>query len=414
MQAKKTKKTLAISLASILMASVMALPTSAASDFTPSANNFVPLFDFDKVPTAKYTDGYEPGDYTKDTIGDGRKKQCIIGEQYGICYTLKTVAQKGYKGLCLQQTVTENAPETGSYDPIALHSQYGENKLPGVKTGTADALVFWVDFTGFKKHTDLGVDPGNIMNKGMLIYFSEQDYDDNGNAQENKYTSWEAKPNSNYYLLINGKWTPKTVAQGRDIYITADCENFRGWVKIPFDQMAHCDFKVEDCNNKIDAKQITEINIGSGNYKSEIGSVLYYDEFGFEGNFGTVTTTTTNGGAGKVTTAIASAASGVTDTTSINSDVSDVSDASDVSDVSEDTTIAAKTTKATTAVLVNNNNENKNNTPWGIIITVIVVVVLAGVGVGAYFFYKKIRKDGYSSFADYFKNRKKTGQDITK
>lgn len=290
----------------------MVLPSAAESGFTPSDSNFVPLFDFDKVPTAKYTVGYEPGDYTKDTIGDGRKKTCILGEQYGIAYTLKIASGKGYKGLALEQTVTQNAPEQGSFDPIALNCMYGENKNPGIQSGTADALVFWVDFTGFKRDRTL---PANeVMDKSFLMTLAEVDYDADGNAQE-KPTTWEPRANGSYYLLIDGVWTEKKVTANRAISITADQDNFCGWVKIPLNQMTYLDTGIQDdVDGKFDGKSIQTISLGSGNFKSQAGSVLYYDEFGFSGNFGETPSSTTEnapattGTSGSETSATASTA----------------------------------------------------------------------------------------------------------
>lgn len=311
------------SLATVVMASSMVLPSAAESAFTPSDSNFVPLFDFDKVPTAKYTAGYEPGDFTKDTIGDGLKKCCIVGDEYGISYTLKIAGGKGYKGLALEQTVTENAPEGGSYDPIGLYCMYGENKNPGIQNGTADALVFWVDFTGFKRDRTL---PANeVMDKGFLMTLTEVDYDADGNAQE-KSTTWEPKANGSYYLLIDGVWTEKKVTANRDFFITADQDNFCGWVKIPLNQMTYPDtWGRDDVDGKFDGKSIQAISLGSGNYKSQAGSVLYYDEFGLSGNFGetpssttdsTPATTDTNGSETSATasTAVTTIASGINTT----------------------------------------------------------------------------------------------------
>lgn len=406
MKAKKSGKTLAISLASLLMASVMALPTSAASGFTPNAKNFVPLFDFDTVPTAKYSDGLSVGNYTQDTIGDGRKKNCVMGDNYGIAYNLKIVKGKGYKGLCLQHNVAGTATDAGSYDPIALNCQYGENKNPGVKAGTADALVFWVDFRNFQK-TEGDKDS---MNKGILMYMQEKDYDANG-VEQKASTAWMPKPNSVYYLMVNGSWVEKKTIADRSYWITSDVPNFCGWVKFPIANMTYPDtWGQDDVDKKFDGKCIQQINLGSGNYLSEIGSVLYYDEFGLEGNFPTVSTTTTKAPVSNATT-ISAIVSGATDTTAVDSNVSE--DSSDTSETEETAAITTKATK-TTSTIAAGPVENQNKTPWAAIITIIVVVVLAGAGVGVYFFYKKIKKDGYSSFADYFKNRKKSGQDLTK
>lgn len=336
-------KVLVTSLAAALMASAMVLPSAAESSFTPTAGNFKPLFDFDSVPTAKYTDGYEPGNSLKDTIGDGRKEQCIIGEQYGISYTLNIASGKGYKGLCLQQNVTENAPECGSFDPIALNCQYGENKNPGITSGTADALVFWVDFRGFKKNTMSN--PKSMMDKGILMYMQEKDYDASGNAQE-KPTGWMPKANGTYYLLVNGVWTAKHITANRDFYITVDEPNFCGWVKFPLDQMTYPDsWGNTDADGKFDGKCIQEINLGSGNYASEIGSVLYYDEFGLEGNFGDVSTSTTN----------STAPSAETSSTATNTT------ASTIASVASGTTTAAPTGSITT-ISENNNSTTTSGT----------------------------------------------------
>lgn len=281
-------KLLVVSLATALMASAMVLP-SAAESFTPTGSNFKPLFDFDSVPTAKYTDGYAPGDYTKDTIGNGRKKSCIMGDNYGLAYTLKIASQKGFKGLCLQQNIGGSGlTDSGSYDPIALNCQYGENSNPGITSGTADALVFWVDFRGFQKTEGV-----KSMEKGILMYMQEKDYDASGNVQD-KQTAWMPKANGTYYLMINGEWVAKKVSADRSFWITYDCPNYCGWVKFPIDQMTYPDaWGQDDVDGKFDGKDITQIDLGSGDYLSEDGSVLYYDEFGLEGSFGEVTTPTT-------------------------------------------------------------------------------------------------------------------------
>lgn len=409
----KTKKIMAASLASVLLVSGMAIPTSAKSSYTPTKENFSALFDFDSIPTAKYTVGYEPG-VRSDLIGDSKTLKCISADGIQYTYDLAIVGTGGIKGKALKLTVNSVAPPDGIYCPLGFYPMYGEHKNPTLPNGYhATALTYWMDNTGFKD-TD-AVKANAIPSKGNIVYIQEKDYDTSG-KQVKKPTAWDLKSyNDNGYWLYedgNGNWSKGHMNDGgdngkksHDFYVP---NTYKGWIRIPFETMElmhEGDWAGQvDQDNKIDALSVEQISLGSGNYQRQIGSTIIYDEFGFVIEKNSSTTKTPNGTASTSDKTTAAIAAG-TDTTTL--------DTTDVTDTTEalDTTAAVTAAKQTTTIVAQQTDNNNTKSPAGLIIAIIaIVVVLGGAGTGLFFFDKKVKKDGYSSIIDYFKNRKNTTQ----
>lgn len=381
------KKSIAVSLASVLLASAITVPVSASTSFTPTSKNFAPLFDFDTIP-GTYTDGYKPGS-RNDTVGDSKSQKCIAGEGLGLTYTLTIKSGVGIKKNALKLDVATTAPQAGAWCPVTLHTEFGPNKFPPVSSMPTD-FIFWVDTTGYK---DCKQNYKNI-EKGINMYVQETDIDKSGNPTE-KATAWKVKckEDGGYILYEDGKggWTKKQTSPKvqNDFYLPAD---YKGWIKIPISNFVRTDWSTDDTDGKFNCRLIQIISLGMGNYENQGGSTVIFDEFGFVGNFSKTTATTA-----KTTAKATEAASDTSKTDSTGSSVAAVSETTAAADVSSNLDNTGSTVTETTAISETTGTDatgtsNKKGTPWAVVIPVIIVVVLAGAGVGGFFLFKKIKK----------------------
>lgn len=356
----KKSKIVAACLASSLLAVSMALPSSAAkSSFTPDNTNFTPVFDFDSTPTAKYTDGYNPG-VRSDLIGDSKTQKCITADGVGYSYNLSIIGNGGYSGKALKLDVNENSPEDGIYCPIGLHSEYGENKNSGVPSGyTATDLCFWVDCTGFKD--SVATSKGETPLKGILLYFQEKDYDQAGNQVKDPTAWWPKTTNEGGYWQIedgNGSWKKmdmNSTKRDHDFFIP---NTYKGWVKIPlsnFELVSGGSWNQNDQDGKIDAKSVEQISLGMGNYAKQAGSTVIFDQFGFMMQSNTPPTTTTTENITITTTqnTIATTTGNTITTTSGDATTSVSGNVTTTGSVDTDTTAGGSTTTANEATASN-------------------------------------------------------------
>jgi len=386
----KFKKLLAFTpLAALCLSSFLTFSVSAAgkSSFTPNETNFKPVFDFDSVPSA-YTDGYKPGTRT-DTIGDSKSEKSITGEGLGLTYDLTIDASNSYKGNALRLDVTQLAPPDGAWCPVMLNVRYGKNKLVDA-TGATD-FIFWVDTTKYKNTN------GEHIQKGINLYIQEADVLPDGSITSDA-TAWKPKAGKNggYYLMEdgNGGWT-KVENSEYDFWLPT---NYVGWIKIPLSTFEHTEWNVNDSDGKFNCKQIQIIHLGMGNYSIQSGATIYFDEFGFVGNFsksdtkttakqGGATTNTTNkndAGTAKTTNNGTAAGTDSAVTTTTNESQPNDSVTSDV-----DTSNSATGTTNTDNV-GDTDNKADNGGLWWLWIIIAVVVVGGGAG-GCLFYIKKVK-----------------------
>ncbi len=387
----KTRKLVSLCIAAAL-GTVLAAPVSATSSFTPDVSNFKAVFDFDTTP-ASYTEGHKPGTRS-DTVGDSKSEKCITAEGIGLTYDLTIDAGVSAKGNALRLDVTELAPEGGSWCPVLLNVKFGPNKLVDV-SGATD-FIFWVDTTKYKDTN------GQHIQKGINLYIQETDVAEDGSLTD-KATAWKPKAGSKggYYLMEDGAGGWKKVENSdSDFWLPV---NYQGWIKLPISTFEHTDWSTDDSDGIFNCRQIQIIQLGMGNYSIQSGATLYFDEFGFTGNFAGSADTTTTKPVDTTTTTI-----DVTTTKPIDGNVTTVDQESDttvdpaettdggpnVSTESTGLTTDATETPATPSVTAATETVEGANGPegsrgtgfWWIWVLAAVVVIALG-GVCFYFLY---------------------------
>lgn len=373
--------------AALLSSAALTFSASAATaSFTPTKTNFRPVFDFDATPST-YTDQYKPGTRS-DTVGDSKSQKSITAEGLGLTFNLTIDKASSFAGNALRLDVTALAPPDGSWCPVMLNVMYGKNKLVDV-SGATD-FVFWVDTTKYKDTN------GANIQKGINLYVQETDIAKDGTVTKDA-TAWKPKSGEagGYYFMEDGKggWT-KVQNSEFDFWLPA---NYKGWIKLPLSTFTHTDWSKVDSDGVFNGKQIQIIQLGMGNYAIQSGATLYFDEFGFVGNFKAVsTTTTTKQGAGSTaSTTKAGAGNGTTAATDANGSQVESTDSAvstadtQSSDVTGDSTSASDINSSQPVDA--NDKDVDNGASGGLwwLWVIAGVVVVAAAGVGVYFFYFK-------------------------
>lgn len=248
--------------------------SAATSSFTATKENFRAVFDFDTIP-GTYTNGDTTVGTRTDTVGDSKSEKCVDAQGIGLTYTLAIDNSNSVKGNALKLTVTDLAPEEGAYCPISFNVKYGPNKLVDV-SGATD-FMFWCDTTNFKD--------GYTNQKGIILYIQESNVLPDGSVSTDAATAWKPKKGSDggfyYYEDGKGGWA-KQATNDTDFYLPV---NYRGWIRMPMSAFDYCDWNDENVNDHFYGKQIQVVQFGMGNYARQKGSVIYFDEMGFTGEF---------------------------------------------------------------------------------------------------------------------------------
>lgn len=271
---KKFSKGLVIfALVAIMM--VSALPVSAAVDVNSS--NFKPVFDFDKIPT-EYTVSSQPGS-PSDIYKDDTNKKFINALSVGLTYNLSIVNGEGISGNALKLDVSALAPESGSWDPVTFNVQYGKNAVTDVSG--AEGFMFWMDNTKFKDTT-----AKDTPAKGIQLIIYENDCDKSGQVTKDQ-TVWLIKnqKDGGFFYLEDGKggWVKTDAGDGGFFSVP---NTYKGWVRVPMASMTYPNgWGNTDVDGKFNGKYVWRIDFGIGNYASQVGSSIVFDDLGFYGSF---------------------------------------------------------------------------------------------------------------------------------
>lgn len=365
---KRTGKLLSAALSMVMAVSVIGgLNASAASSFQITDKNFKPVFDFDTTPGTYQNGDTKVGTHT-DTVGDSKSEKCIDAQGVGLTYNLAIDSSNAVRGNALKLSVTDQAPEGGAYCPISFNVRYGQNKLVDVY-GATD-FMFWCDTTGFKD--------GYTDQKGIILYIQEANVLADGSVTSDASTAWKPKSGTKggYYLYEdgNGGWA-KQANNETDFYLPV---NYRGWIKMPMSEFDYCDWNGDTVNDRFYGKQMQVVQFGMGNYKRQAGSVIWFDEMGFTGDF-SAASDNNNKPSGGTTSHVQSSA--------VSSTASDTQNQVS-SDTPSDTSVIDSSSESTDVSSVSSDKETKTEKSGSLLWLWIVlgVVAVAGAGAGCWYF----------------------------
>ena len=348
------------------------LNASAASSFQITDKNFRPVFDFDTTPGTYQSGDTKVGTRT-DTVGDSKSEKCIDAQGVGLTYTLAIDSSNAVRGNALKLSVTDQSPEGGAYCPISFNVRYGQKKLVNVY-GATD-FMFWCDTTGFKD--------GYTDQKGIILYIQEANVLADGSVTSDASTAWKPKSGAKggYYLYEDGKggWA-KQATNETDFYLPV---NYRGWIKMPMSAFDYCDWNGDTVNDRFYGKQMQVVQFGMGNYKRQAGSVIWFDEMGFTGDFSASSGSGSSKPSGGTTSHVQSSA--VSSTASPNQSQASSATSSDTS-VTDSSTESGEISSVSSASSSDTEAKTENSGSLLWLWIVLGVVVVAGAGAGCWYF----------------------------
>lgn len=312
---------------------------------------------------------------------------CKICSAVNLLRIVNREIKKNYSLKCaLKLTVTDLAPDEGSYCPVTFNVRYGTNKLIDV-SGATD-FMFWCDTTQFKD--------GYSNQKGIILYIQEANVLADGSVTPDAATAWKPKKGSDggcyYYEDGKGGWV-KQQTNDTDFYLPV---NYRGWIKMPLTAFDYCEWNGDSVNDRFYGKQIQAVSFGMGNYKRQSGSVLYFDEIGFFGTFKTAVNNSTPANTSSTASSSGNTSSVAQSTSSAAESTAD-SEVSSVVSETEDTDTASTESNEDTAVEEKNEETEGGSLLW-LWIVIAVAVVLIAAFLCFYFIYVKKKNP------DFFKN----------
>ena len=154
---------------------------------------------------------------------------------------------------------------------------------------------------------------------------------------------------------------------------------------MPMSEFDYCDWNGDTVNDRFYGKQMQVVQFGMGNYKRQAGSVIWFDEMGFTGDFSAASDN--NKPSGGTTSHVQSSA--------VSSTASDTQ--SQVSsDTSSDTSVIDSSSESTDVSSASSDKETKTEKSGSLLWLWIVLGVVAVAGAGAacwYFLYFKKKQN---------------------
>ena len=199
-----------------------------------------------------------------------------------------------------------------------------------------------------------------------------------GSVTSDASTAWKPKSGTKggYYLYEdgNGGWA-KQANNETDFYLPV---NYRGWIKMPMSEFDYCDWNGDTVNDRFYGKQMQVVQFGMGNYKRQAGSVIWFDEMGFTGDF-SAASDNNNKPSGGTTSHVQSSA--------VSSTASDTQNQVS-SDTPSDTSVIDSSSESTDVSSVSSDKETKTEKSGSLLWLWIVlgVVAVAGAGAGCWYF----------------------------
>ena len=160
---------------------------------------------------------------------------------------------------------------------------------------------------------------------------------------------------------------------------------------MPMSEFDYCDWNGDTVNDRFYGKQMQVVQFGMGNYKRQAGSVIWFDEMGFTGDFSASSGSGSSKPSGGTTSHVQSSA--VSSTASPNqsqasSDISSDTSVTDSSTESEEISSGSSASSSDTEA----KTENSGSLLWLWITSGAVAAV--GVGAGCWYFLYFKKKHG--------------------